>query len=188
MPWPYSNDLRLVRETEREFVFERLKTGAAPFLIFGVAFLAVGAKLLMDADDRFYGFVFVGIGAVFSWVAARRMSRRETLTLDSDSRTCSLATGRSPAPETGRSSLDALCIQGIELTPGVEITSKGRRPGGIAQVAFVFNDHEPVIIFESADAAAAQARLESLAKKLRLPATLYEWNDDLSELNARRLP
>ena len=187
MPWPYSKDLRLVRETEREFVFKRLKTGAGPYLIFGVAFLAVGAKLLMDVDDRFYGFVFVGIGAVCTWVAARRMSRRETLTIDSDSRTCSLTKGRSSSPETDRASLDALRIQGIELTPGVEITSKGRRPGGSAQVSFVFDDHEPVTVFESADAAAAQATLEALAKKLRLPATLYEWNDDLSELNARRI-
>lgn len=188
MPWPYSNDLRLVRETEREFVFKRLKTGATPFLIFGFAFLAVGGKLLMDADDRFYGFVFVGIGAVCAWVAARRLSRRETLAIDFASRTCALAHGRISSPETDRSSLDALRIQGIELTPGIEITSTGRRPGGIAQVSFVFDDHEPVTVFESADAAAAQATLEALAKKLRLPATLYEWNDDLSELNPRRIP
>jgi hypothetical protein len=188
MPWPYSKDLRLAAETGGAFVLTPAKTGAAPMWIFGAGFVLVSIKLLLDPFDRTYGFVFAAIGVIFLWVAVRRTTRQrgESLSIDFSARTCTLARSKSAPGET--QPLDALRIQGLEFTPGVEVTAKGCKPGGVATVTFVFGDHEPVIVFESADHAAALARFESLAKKLALPATLFEWNADVSELNPRPLP
>jgi len=185
MPWPYSSDLRLTGATDREFVLTRPRSGLAKFFLFGVAFLFVGLRLLPDASDRLYACIFLVVGVVCTFIAIRRSLWRESLTIDFDSRACTLTKGWrfSPAAESG--SLDALRIQGIEFTPGVEITANGRKPGGTCTLTFVFDDHEPVTLFESPDATAAQAKLKLISDKLRLPATVYEWNEDLSALNRR---
>jgi hypothetical protein len=187
MPWPYSSDLRLVGETERELFFARPRTGAIPAFVFGGALLVASIPLLRSAEYEIYGWVCLAVGLLSGLIALRRLLWRETLIINFESRTCTLTCGLRFSPRTERGSLDALRIQGIEVTPGVEITSQGRKPGGVAQVSFVFNDHEPVTVFESKNGQESRARLTQLAKKLRVPATIYEWNDDLSELNARRI-
>ena len=185
MPWPYPSDLRLARETPREFFFARPASGAIPAFVFGGVLLIASVPLLRAAAYEPYGWACLAAGIVCALIALRRLFWRETLAIDFEARTCTLTKGWRFSPRATSGSLDALRIQGVELTPGVEITSQARKPGGFAQINLVFNDHEPVTLFESRDAHEAEAKLALLAEKLRLPATIYEWNVDLSALNRR---